>query len=414
MPQRLVVTGASGYIGARLVERARRRGCDVVALGSGGAATDLQSIPWRLGETPQVTAFAGATAVIHLAHDWASDRANGTGPGNANPVGAEALARAAREAGVTRFVFASTTSARPEALNAYGKVKLATEERLRALPRSEGHIICARIGLVYGGPERAMYGLMSKLAGLPVLPMIGLDREVQPIHLDEVCDGLLALALDRPAAPQTVVLAGPVPMTFGNWLRTLRRARHGRRLGLIPVPIAFALMACDLSKTLPFVPTVERERVLGLAGAAPMASAADLAALGLSVRDPARALRDSPAVRRRLIAECRAMLRYVTGTRPRSPKAIIHLARVVQRDPAFRRALPALAVRWPALLRLLEPIRPAMHHGLSRRLHLAAMVAETLPAPPQPERTWWLTITAQLAREGLALPFRLVLSSLAA
>jgi len=279
MPQRLVVTGASGYIGARLVERARRRGCEVVALGSRPAATDIPSIVWRLGERPSLAAFAGATAVIHLAHDWASDRANGTGPGNANLSGAEALADAAREAGAPRLVFASTTSSRPEALNAYGKIKFAIEERLRALSHGDGCIICARIGLVYGGPERAMCGLMSKLAGLPVLPMIGLDREVQPIHLDEVCDGLLALALDPPTVRQTVVLAGPVPMTFGNWLRVLRRARHGRRLGLIPVPIAFALMACDLSKAIPFVPTVERERVIGLAGAAPMASAADLAGL---------------------------------------------------------------------------------------------------------------------------------------
>jgi len=414
MPQRLVVTGASGYIGARLVERARRSGCEVVALGSRPAASDVPSIPWRLGEPPPLTVFADATAVVHLAHDWSSDRANGAGPGNANLEGAEALARAAREAGVARFVFASTTSARREALNAYGKVKIAIEERLKALPGSEGRIICARIGLVYGGPERAMYGQMSKLAGLPVLPMIGLDREVQPIHVDEVCDGLLALALDPPAGRHTVVVAGPVPVTFGNWLRTLRRARHGRRLRLIPVPIGFALMACDLSKAIPFVPTVGRERVLGLAGAAPMASAADLAALGLHLRDPARTLQATPVARRRLIAECRAMLRYVTGTRLRSPGAVIRLARVVQRDPASGRALPGLAVRWPALLRLLEPVRPDMQHGLSRRLHLAAMVAEVLPPPSQPDRAWWRTIASQLVLEGLALPFRLFLGSLAA
>lgn len=200
MRQRLVVTGASGYIGARLVERALRRGCEVVALGSRPPGTNITAIPWRLGEAPPLTAFAGATAVIHLAHDWASDRRAGTGPGNANPAGAEALARAARESGVARFVFASTTSARPEALNAYGKIKFATEERLRALPRSERHTFCARIGLVYGGPERAQYGLMSRLAGLPILPMIGLDREVQPIHVDEVCDGLLALSAWNPPA----------------------------------------------------------------------------------------------------------------------------------------------------------------------------------------------------------------------
>jgi hypothetical protein len=255
---------------------------------------------------------------------------------------------------------------------------------------------------------------MSKLATLPLLPMIGLDREVQPIHVDEVCDGLLGLALDPPAPRQTVVLAGPVPMTFGNWLRMLRRARHGRRLQLIPVPIAFALTACDLSKAIPLVPTVDRERVLGLAGAAPMASAADLAAIGLSVRDPARALLETRPARRRLIAECRAMLRYVTGTDLHSSGAIIRLARVAQRDPAFARALPAAAVRWPALLRWLEPFRPDMRHGLSRRLHLAAMVAEALPPSQPPDRPWWLTLASQLALEGIALPFRLVLSGLAA
>jgi NADH dehydrogenase len=413
MPQRLVVTGASGYIGARLVERARRRGCEVVVLGSRPAASHLATIPWRLGETPRLTAFVGASAVIHLAHDWASDRLNGTGPGNANLTGAEVLARAAREAGVPRFVFASTTSARPEALNAYGRIKHATEERLKALPRSEGRVFCARIGLVYGGPERAQYALMSKLVMLPLLPMIGLDREVQPIHVDEACDGLLALALDPPPGRQTVVIAGPAPVTFGAWLRTLRRARHGRGLLLVPVPVEWALKACDWSKSISFVPTVERERVLGLAGAAPMASAADLAALGLSLRDPARVLMETRPARRRLIAESAAMLRYVAGAPVRSPGAIIRLAHVIRHDPAFRRALPWFAVRWPTLLRLVEPVRPSTHHGLSRRLHLAAMVAETLPAP-QKRAPGVLAVALQLALEGIALPFRLLLGGLTA
>jgi nucleoside-diphosphate-sugar epimerase len=407
MPQRLVVTGASGYIGARLVERARRRGCEVVVLGSQPAGADVTAIPWRLGEPPRLTAFVGATAVVHLAHDWASDRLNGTGPGNANLVGAEILARAARDAGVPRFIFASTTSARPEALNAYGKIKFALEERLKALPGSGGRVYCARIGLVYGGPERAQYAVMAKLTSLPVLPMIGLDREVQPIHVDEVCDGLLALALDPAAGRQTVVLAGPAPVTFGNWLRTLRRARHGRRLLLVPVPIGFALKACDWSKATPFVPTVERERVLGLAGAAPMASAEDLAALGLTLRDPADALMECRPARRRLMAECRAMLSYVAGMRLRSPGAIIRLARVTRRDPAFRRALPWLALRWPGLLRLIEPIRPSTQHGLSRRLHLAAMVVESLPT--EPTQPGLGALAKEILLEATALPFRLVL-----
>jgi nucleoside-diphosphate-sugar epimerase len=408
MPQRLVVTGASGYIGARLVERARRRGCEVVVLGSPPAGSDVAAVPWRLGEVPRLTAFLGATAVVHLAHDWASDRAHGTTPENANLAGTQLLADTARGAGLSRFVFASTTSARPEALNAYGKIKFAIEERLRALPWSEGRILCARIGLVYGGPERAQYAMMSKLAALPVLPMIGLDREVQPIHVDEVCDGLLGLLLHPPPGRHTVVIAGPHPVAFGAWLRTLRRARHGRSMLLVPVPIRLALAGCDLSRLIPFLPTVERERVLGLAGTAPMPSADDVVALGLSLRDPAHALSRAAPARRRLLAESAVMLRYVTGRRVRSPGAIIRLARAIRRDPASARALPWPAMCWPALLRFVEPIRPTMQHGLARRLHLAAMVAETLPARRQWRATWWLRVAVQLTLEGVALPFRFV------
>jgi nucleoside-diphosphate-sugar epimerase len=408
MPQRLVVTGASGYIGARFVERARRRGCEVVVLGSAPPGIDVTAIPWRLGEVPRLTAFLGATAVLHLAHDWASDRLHGTGPKNANLTGTQILADTARGGGLSRFVFASSTSARPEALNTYGQIKYAIEEHLKALPWSEGRIFCARVGLVYGGPERAQYGLMSKLAALPVLPMIGLGREVQPIHVDEVCDGLLALMLHPPLGRQTMVIAGPKPVTFGAWLRTLRRARHGRRMLLVPVPIRLALAGCDLTRRIPFLPTVERERVLGLAGAASMPSADDVAALELSLRDPVRVLENSPAARRRLIAESAVLLRYVTGARVRSRGAVIRLARATRRDPAFHRALPWPAMRWPALLRFVEPIRPAMQHGLSRRLHLAAMVAETLPAPRRWRATWWLRVTVQLALEAVALPFRFV------
>jgi nucleoside-diphosphate-sugar epimerase len=414
MPQRLVVTGASGYIGARVVERARRRGCEVVVLGSPPPGSDVTAIPWRLGEVPRLTAFLGATAVVHLAHDWASDRLHGTAPENANLRGAEILADTARGGGLSRFVFASTTSARPEALNAYGKIKYAIEERLKALPWSDGRIFCARIGLVYGGPERAQYGLMARLASLPALPMIGLDREVQPIHVDEVCEALVTLAIDPPARRQTVVIASPAPVTFGTWLRMLRRARHGRGMLLVPVPIALALAGCDLSKRIPFLPTVERERVLGLAGAAAMPSAGDLAALGVWLRDPFRALMQCRPTRRRLVAESAALLRYVTGARVRSPGAIIRLARAMRRDPAFLRALPSAAVRWPALIRFVEPLRPAMQHRLSRRLHLAAMVAESSPAEPKRRPPWWVAIGGQLALEAVATPFRLVFGRLTA
>ena len=334
MAHRVVLTGASGYIGTRLVERAFRRGCEVIVLGSAPRGLRARALPWRLGERLPPMAVTGATALIHLGHSWKSDDERGVSDDNLNLRGGVALARESLDAGLPRFVFASTTAARVNALNAYGRIKYRIEEQLLALPQAAGRLTCARIALVYGGADQGLYGLLSKLVSLtPVLPMIGLGRQLQPIHVDEVCDGLLTLALDPPQEGRTFVLAG-TPVAFGQWLKTLRRTRLGKGLVLVPLPMTLALWACDLTRLVPFGPTLSRERVYGLASAAPMDSTADLDALGLKLRDPVIALLQTTTARRRLIAEAATLLTYVAGRSP-SLGAKIRLTRGLARDRAF-------------------------------------------------------------------------------
>ena len=348
----LIVTGAGGYLGSRLVATARADGRRV---------TSLARPAWHLGEGLPADAIDPAVprdtqAVIHLAHDWQDD--------GANLEGTRALLRSCREAGIGRFVFVSSQSAREDAANRYGRVKWGIEQELRA-PNE----VAARVGLVYGGRMHGQYGLLSALTRrTPVLPMIDPWREVQPIHIDEVCRGLLLLA--DGAQVGWVGLAGE-PVRFDVVLRAMARELHGKRLRVVPVPLRLALLACDASAAIPIGPTVDRERVLGLAGTRTMACAGHLAGLGLAVQPIEAGLRREPASRRALLAEGLRLLRYVLRRAPGSSL----LRRYV-------RALEAAGDRGPlpgagGWLRLVEPVRSAS--PLGRRLALACALAEASP-----------------------------------
>ena len=397
--EHLIITGGTGYIGRRLAEFARRADRKVTLL-------SRQHAGWKLGDPLPQGSFdpalpAAAQAIIHLAHDWTN--AGGEDPrANTNRIGTRCLADAARAAGA-RFVFVSSQSARPGAANLYGRTKWAIEQEL-AGPRE----VSARVGLVYGGPLQAQYGLLCRLVGIaPLLPMVDPWRPVQPIHLDEVCSGLLLLA-DNDAIGW-VGLAGPEPLSFGSFLKALARGLYGKFLPVVPIPLRLALLGCDATARLPLVPTVDRERVLGLAGFQPMPCADHLRALGLTVRPVATGLAGEPLARRLRLGEARAGLAFILG-RPPNLDLLRRAVRAVDAEPPV---LPRACRAMPFLLHAIEPI--GGNAPLKRRLELLSALAEASPdgeAMLQRQGTHRAArlarIALRLAGETLLLPVRLV------
>lgn len=401
MASRLIITGSTGYIGARLVALARERGFDVIEFGRRSGAK------WRIGDEPVASDLEGAAAVIHLAHSWATEP-EAAEENNINISGTVRLAEAAKAAGVQHFVFSSSTSSRQEALNVYGRTKFRIEQHLAA--SSAAPIIrIARIGLVYGGPRVAMYGLMAKLAALsPLLPMIGFSRKVQPIHLDEVAAGLLALATREDLQPQTFVLAQEKPISFAAWLSILRRSQGKGKLHFIPIPLGFALFACRMTKLVPLIPTVDPERVLGLAGAAPMESAESLSLLSLNPADPMTVLPREFAEtdQEELHGEAKALLQYL-GITPTEAQ-LQRLGEGLQREGLSPLGLSPMLIRHPCLLALFEPPANRTRHRLARALYLADLASE--PERYSAKKTGLIGAMLTIAGDVLLFPFRALLA----
>ena len=353
-------------------------------------------LPWTLGEGLPAGALRSdidpkEQALIHLAHDW---RVTDDGT-DANAAGTEALFADAAGAGLGSRVFVSSLSARPDAPNRYGRSKWASEQ---AVPDATS----LRVGLVYGGPQTAMFGLMCRLASFRMIPMVEPRRPVQPIHLNEVVAGILAAADGQ--HKRVMVLAGPRAIPFETVLRLLAEKLHGRHLRVLPVKLRLALLGCDVVQKLARTSRVDRERVLGLVGTRTLDSTDDLAALGVTVRPIVEGLGGERLARRALLREATGILRAVLG-RPVSAALVRRYARAAADGAVARPLLPQSLTRW------CEPVG-AGRSPLSARFRLAARLIE---ASSQGEQVLaggsragrLLRLAGALTAEALLLPLRL-------
>jgi nucleoside-diphosphate-sugar epimerase len=405
--EHVIVTGANGYIGSRLVcmALAQRRIVTVLSRTINPTAHGVRFARWELGDRlPMLNFPVEGTAILHLAHDWRDRSTGGT-----NVSGTRILFQDARARGVKRFVFVSSQSARSDALNAYGRIKWTIEQSLDGSDTAS-----ARVGLVYGGARRGMYGLLTKLVSLsPLLPMIDPGRLVQPIHVEEVCRGLLALADGDTTG--WIGLAGPDPVRFGYFLTTLAQEGFSSSLRILPIPSRLALFAAEASAAIPFCPRIDKERILGLAGTQPMDCRRHLLTLGLAVMQLRLGLRSDPIGAKALLSEGRILCSFILGKRVRGSllRCYVRAVRAVEPDSGPL-PLPRLAVWRPALLRFFEPL--GRSSDLARRLRIATALsavsadafatAEVATCMSRFARCWSMVLLAGI--EIAALPCRLV------
>ena len=174
---RVLVTGHHGYIGSVLAPYLAAAGLDVVGLDTlfyrgcdfGVEATPA---PGRVADIRDVTPtdLAGFDAIVHLAA-LSNDPLGDLDPSLTEHINGDAtlrLATAARDAGVRRFIFASScsmygASGTDEALNeqaplrpltAYAESKVRAEEGLFALASPEFAPVSMRNGTAFGASPR--------------------------------------------------------------------------------------------------------------------------------------------------------------------------------------------------------------------------------------------------------------------
>ncbi len=218
---KLAVTGATGFVGAHLLDLALGEGHAVQAL-TRRCQAPREGVRWIEGALDDRAALArlveGANVVIHVAGVINADAA---GFEAGNVAGTAAILDAASRAGVKRFVHVSSLAAREPGLSLYGASKARSETLVSASPLSAAIV---RPPAVYGPGDRETLELFNMAKrGLVVLPPAG---RLSLIHVDDLARLLLALA-----ASHETLLVEPDDGRPGGWTHEEFGQALGRAVG---------------------------------------------------------------------------------------------------------------------------------------------------------------------------------------
>jgi len=254
---KILVTGANGFIGPKVVHALRAQGRDVRALvrrperatylGGLGAEVVAGDV------TDQVSLLSAIKGCTHVVHLVAIIQGRPEQFHEVMTIGTQNLIGAAKAEGVERFVLMSALGTSETAAQTvpYFAAKLAEERDVAA---SGLEYTTFRPSFVFGRDGGALPTFIRQVKLSPVVTVIGsgLQRS-QPIWVEDVA-AIFATSVDLPeAANRTFELGGPDTVDWNGLYTTIAKVL-GKRRKLVHVPIGLARSGARLTERLPGAP----------------------------------------------------------------------------------------------------------------------------------------------------------------
>ncbi|MEO8468360.1 MAG: SDR family oxidoreductase [Chloroflexota bacterium] len=233
---RILIVGASGYIGGRLATLLAAGGHDLVLM-----SRDARPLAARFPETRAVAAdlldpstlpaaLEGVELTYYLAHSMTDGE---RGFAERDRLAAANFATAAKAAGVQRIVYLGGLGEDTAGLSHHLASRHETGVELAAhgVPVTE-----FRAAVIIGSGSASFEILRHLTERLPIMiTPRWVGTRCQPIGIRDVLDYLVG-AIDHPETTGIVEIGGPDVLSYGDMMRAYARLRGLRRL-MIPVPV---------------------------------------------------------------------------------------------------------------------------------------------------------------------------------
>jgi uncharacterized protein YbjT (DUF2867 family) len=252
-----LVTGATGYVGGRLLERLVSEGRPVRALARDPSRlVQVDGVEHLAGDLVRDTgleaALDGVETAYYLVHSMEqvapggrSGNGDGGGFGARDRLAAKNFARAAGAAGVERIVYLGGVVPQNAPLSAHLASRLEVERiLLDAAPKSTA----LRASIIVGARSSSFRILVRLIERLRVLPFPSWrDHRTQPIFERDAIEYLARTPSTPEAAGRSLDIAGPDVLSYGAMIEQIAEAmgvgRVPLRLGLSQTPAASAVVA---------------------------------------------------------------------------------------------------------------------------------------------------------------------------
>jgi uncharacterized protein YbjT (DUF2867 family) len=274
---KVLLTGASGFVGSHVLPALLDAGHEVVALCRSekvGARVQariergVDRLQVRVGDIGNVDSIAaaatGCDAIVHLVaipRDWSGgrdlDRVNHLGTAN--------VVAAAQRAGVRRFVHLGALGVEERAGLNYASSKARGE---RVVRESGLDYTIIKPSLIWGERD-GFFNIVAALVRIPapVVPVPGNGKSrFQPVWAGDVARAIVTVLADaKGSVGRSYELGGPRYWTYAEITREVARALNKRRL-IIPMPVPLIGLVAGVSEAirLPFPVATDQLRQLAL------------------------------------------------------------------------------------------------------------------------------------------------------
>ena len=265
----ILITGASGFLGAHLANYAAKRGRAVRCMVRRSSETsDLnpKHMEIRHGDLLDPHSLRAALespvrTVVHCAATTSETKVDYAQSFKVNVEGTRNLLHVCQEQGIERFIMISTQSANEQNPSAYARTKLAADLAVKESPLA---FTILKPSTIYGPGSKGLFAKMVRLLdSVPVVPILGSgSRLIRPTHVFDVCEAILECERSDQVLGRTYDLGGRDLVSYEDFIGSILQARRKKKPFVhVSIPVCRALAAAfSFLKNPPFT----RDNLLGL------------------------------------------------------------------------------------------------------------------------------------------------------